>query len=85
VRRTGGLADTVVDADAVTLADGSATGFGFDAETSDALLGAVQRAAALFVDSAAWQRVVREAMTRDFSWSAAADHYAALYRDLASA
>lgn len=83
VRRTGGLADTVVNANTMTLADGSATGFAFDAETADALLGAVQRAAALYGDPAAWQRVMRQAMTRDFSWKAAAREYAALYRELA--
>jgi starch synthase len=85
VRRTGGLADTVVDANAVTLADGSATGFAFGAETSDALLGAVQRATELYGDPAAWQRVMRQAMTRDFSWDAAAREYAALYRALVPA
>lgn len=85
VRRTGGLADTVVDANAVTLADGSATGFGFEAETPDAVLAAVQRVAELYEDRASWQRVMRQAMTRDFSWDAAARQYAALYRELASA
>ena len=50
VRRTGGLADTVVDADALTLADGSATGFAFDDETPEALLGAARRATALYAD-----------------------------------
>jgi starch synthase len=85
VRRTGGLVDTVVDADALTLADDSATGFAFDDETADALLGAVRRATELFGDHAGWRRVVRRAMTRDFSWDAAALEYAALYRELAPA
>lgn len=85
VRRTGGLADTVVDANAVTLADGSATGFAFDDETSDALLGAIERAIELYGDTAAWQQVMRRAMASDFSWAAAAKEYAALYRELASA
>jgi starch synthase len=83
VRRTGGLADTVVDANAVSLADGSATGFAFDDETSDGLLGAMQRATELYADLAGWHRVMRQAMTRDFSWNAAAREYAALYRELA--
>jgi starch synthase len=85
VRRTGGLTDTVVDANAVTLADGSATGFGFEAQTTDALLAAVQRVAELYEDCANWQRVMRQAMTRDFSWDAAALQYSALYRELAIA
>jgi len=83
VRRTGGLADTVVDANAVTLADGTATGFAFDAETPDGLLAALHRAIELYGDHAAWARVVRQAMTRDFSWEAAAREYVALYRELA--
>jgi len=82
VRRTGGLADTVVDANAVTLADGTATGFAFVEETPDGLLGAVQRAIALFGDQAAWQQVVQRAMTRDFSWTVAARQYIGLYREL---
>src|SRR3954452_1133361 len=82
VRRTGGLADTVVDANAVTLAEGAATGFVFDDESPDALLGAAQRAAALYADRGAWQRVMRQAMTGDFSWEASARQYLALYRQL---
>jgi starch synthase len=85
VRRTGGLADTVVDSNAVTLADGSATGFAFDDGTPDGLLSGVQRAAELWGDRAAWRRVMRQAMTRDFSWAAAARKYLALYGELASA
>jgi starch synthase len=82
VRRTGGLADTVVDANAATLAEGSATGFAFDAEGPEALLEAAQRAIALYGDRARWQRLVQRAMSRDFSWTAAARRYRALYRAL---
>ena len=82
VRRTGGLADTVVDATAVTLADGTATGLAFDEETQDGLLAALRRAVALYGDRAAWRQVMRRGMTRDFSWSAAARDYLALYREL---
>ena len=82
VRRTGGLVDTVVDANAVTLAEGSATGFVFDEETPEALLAAVSRAVALYADRASWQRVMWQAMGCDFSWSAAARQYKALYTRL---
>ncbi len=82
VRRVGGLADTVVDATAASLADGTATGFAFDEESPQALLSTIARAAALFREPAAWQRIVRRAMTRDFSWEAAARRYLALYREL---
>ena len=84
VRRTGGLADTVVDANAVTLAEGSATGFAFDEATPEGLLAALQRAVALYRDRASWQRTRRQAMTRDFSWEAAARQYVALYREMAA-
>jgi starch synthase len=82
VRRTGGLADTVADANAVTLAEGSATGFVFDEEAPEALLEAVSRAVALYADRGAWQRIMRQAMSCDFSWGAAARQYKALYTRL---
>jgi starch synthase len=85
VRRVGGLADTVVDATAVTLADGTATGFAFDEETPRALRAAVERARTLFGQRELWQRMIRQAMTRDFTWAAAARQYLALYRGLVPA
>ncbi len=85
MRRTGGYADTVVDANAVSLADGSATGFAFDDATPEALLATFERAIELYGDQTSWRRVMRQAMTRDFSWDAAARQYLALYRELAPA
>ncbi len=72
VRRVGGLADTVVDATAEHLADGSATGFQFDIASSQALEGALERMVALYRRPDAWQRVMRTAMAQDFSWDHAA-------------
>ncbi len=83
VRRVGGLADTVVDADATAVADGRATGFVFDAATASALEAAMQRAVALYKDGAAWSGVMGTAMAQDFSWDGAARRYLTLYRDLA--
>jgi starch synthase len=82
VRRVGGLADTVVGADALSLADGTATGFTFDVESPAALGSAIERAAVLFRQRAIWRQMIRRAMTRDFSWVAAARQYLALYREL---
>jgi starch synthase len=82
VRRVGGLADTVVDANAATLADGVATGFAFDDDSSSTLMAAVGRAATLFREPVIWQRMMRRAMTRDFSWAAAARQYSAIYQTL---
>jgi starch synthase len=84
VRRVGGLADTVVDATAVTLADGSATGFAFDAASPQALQAAIDRAHGLFDQRELWRRMIRRAMTRDFTWEAAARQYCELYRRLQS-
>lgn len=83
VRRVGGLADTVVDADADALAADRATGFVFDAATASALRTAAQRAFTLYRDRDRWQQMQRRAMAQDFSWDAAAIHYAELYRELA--
>jgi starch synthase len=82
VRRVGGLADTVVDASAVTLADGSATGFAFDGESPAALLEAASRVADVMRQPKLWQSVMRRAMTRNFSWDAAARQYRALYQSM---
>jgi starch synthase len=82
VRRVGGLADTVVDATAVSLADGTADGFAFDADSPAAMIAAVRRASTLFSERPIWQRMMQRAMTRDFSWTAAARRYVAVYREL---
>jgi starch synthase len=82
VRRVGGLADTVVGATALTLAEGSATGFVFDEETPAALLAAAGEVTRLMHEPGLWRRMVERAMTRDFSWDAAARQYLALYRDI---
>ena len=80
VRNVGGLADTVVNANPVTLADDSATGFAFDAQSAEALAGTVQRAIDLYRQGAPWHRLMRRGMAQDFSWDSAAKAYLALYR-----
>jgi starch synthase len=82
VRRVGGLSDTVVDATPANLADGLATGFVFEGDDPQALISAIRRASALFRQRAAWRRIMRRAMTRDFSWEAAAHQYIGVYRAL---
>jgi len=74
VRRTGGLADTVVDA---AHADG--TGFVFDAARPDELLAALRRAEALLGDGPAWTALQRRGMACSFGWSEAAAGYEDLY------
>ena len=79
VRRTGGLADTVVDAQPDTLARGAATGFVFDAPTAGDLMEACDRALAAFDDPAAWSRITTAGMRRDFSWRESARRYLHVY------
>ncbi len=76
VRRTGGLADTVID-----LAAGSdkANGFLFDRLTPVDLLGAVDRALALYPRRPTWLRLMRNGMRTDLSWDRSARHYLELY------
>jgi starch synthase len=85
VRRVGGLADTVVDATAEALRDGTATGFVFDAATPVALDSALRKAAEAFAQPAQWKQLMGTAMARDFSWQGAARHYLALYDELVGA
>jgi starch synthase len=83
VRRVGGLADTVIDADAVALAEDRASGFVFAADTAEALMATIGRALALYREPVLWRQVMGRAMCQDFSWTAAARRYLALYRKLA--
>jgi len=82
-RATGGLADTVIDCNPVTLADGSASGFLFREASAQALLATVHRAVAAWRDQASWRVLQRNGMARDFGWEASAKHYAAIYARLA--
>jgi starch synthase len=82
VRRVGGLADTVVDADEAAMREGRATGFVFDAATPAALESALLRAVRVHASTQVWRRLVSTAMAQDFSWDGAAARYLALYRTL---
>jgi len=83
VHRTGGLADTVVDADEQALRDGTATGFVINEPTPYALLEAVRYALALYENRAAWRRMRRAAMRCDFSWEKSAREYLRIFERLA--
>lgn len=83
VRRVGGLADTVVDADEAALREGRATGFAFDAATPAALEAALERAVRAYAQPEAWRKLMKTAMAQDFSWDGAAAGYLALYQRLA--
>lgn len=76
VRATGGLADTVTDADADPAAG---TGFVFHRYEADAFKDALSRALAAHADRPRWEAIRRRGMEQDFSWDASARAYASLY------
>ncbi|HTQ35319.1 MAG TPA: glycogen synthase GlgA [Stellaceae bacterium] len=82
VRRTGGLADTVIDATPARLRDKTATGFMFEPATAEALAATLEWAGAQYANKESWRQMTREAMTRDVSWARSARQYAAMYREL---
>lgn len=82
VSRTGGLADTVIDANPAALAAGVATGVQMNAVSHNALALAVSRTVQLYGDKPQWKRLQKNAMKADFSWGASGAAYAALYRQL---
>jgi starch synthase len=82
VSRSGGLADTVIDANAAALAQGVATGVQFSSVTRGSLEHALARVAALWRDQAAWRKLQRNGMDMDVSWKEPAAQYAALFRAL---
>jgi len=79
VSRTGGLADTVIDANPAALAAGVATGIQFDGVSYHALASALDRTFALWRQPATWRRMQANAMKCDFSWASSGAAYAALY------
>jgi len=85
VSRTGGLADTVIDANEAALGQKVATGMQFAPLTPAALTDAVARAAALHRDRPTWAAIQRAGMKGDFSWDRSAARYAALFRRLIAA
>ncbi len=80
VHTTGGLADTVVDASAENLRNGSATGFVFEYPEVQDLSTAISRALALHADPKAWMALMKTGMKQDFSWERSASEYIRLYR-----
>ena len=85
VRRTGGLADTIVDATPEAVERGTANGFVFERYAPDALLGAVTRALTAFRNPEGWGRLQEVGMRQDFSWGRSADRYIAAYHRIIAA
>ena len=80
VRRTGGLADTVVPYSPLALKEGRATGFVFGEATAQALLNTVLLALRVYCDPEEWRSLMLAGMRTDVSWAQSARQYEQLYR-----
>jgi starch synthase len=82
VARTGGLADTVIDANEAALAAGVATGFQFAPNNGDAFIHAIRRVVAAYAMKPTWTLMQKQGMKADVSWARSADRYVELYKSL---
>jgi starch synthase len=80
--RTGGLADTIIDANEAALASGAATGILHAPASGDALKAAISRATTLYRAPGVWQAIRKQGMRGDYGWGRSSARYAALYRSL---
>ena len=84
VRKTGGLADTVLPLTAWARQAGQATGFHVEEDTADALLAVVRQAVAVYQNRSMWDQLVEAGMTTDVSWARSANAYDRLFVALVS-
>lgn len=80
VRKVGGLADSVVNFESESESIQTATGFMFVDYSKDLLAETIEKAVALYRHPDIWKRIVRNGMSRDWSWSRSALEYVAVYR-----
>jgi starch synthase len=79
VRRTGGLADTVIDTNDLTLHNHSANGFVFDDASAACMIQTLSRALVHFHAPSQWRLLQQQAMTAVYGWDKSAAAYMALY------
>lgn len=84
VTRTGGLADSVSDANAYSLSDGTATGFVIESADAHQLWLAVERALVYYRDPKIWHEIQRNGMEQDLGWNHSAQAYLDIYMSLLS-
>ncbi len=82
VRKTGGLADTVVDTLPETLNSNTATGLVFNEASAGALMEAIKRSLILYSHPKTWKQLQTNGMQKDYSWSKSAKQYMTLYSHL---
>ena len=76
VRATGGLDDTIENFDPAT---GKGSGFKFSEYSGEALLETIHKALTVYKDRQAWTQLMKNGMSKDFSWRASAREYARVY------
>ncbi|MDK2970971.1 MAG: starch synthase [Candidatus Sumerlaeota bacterium] len=82
VRRTGGLADSVVGVEGSNIESGEATGFVFDLYDPDALWHSLKQALDLYTkEPKRWQQLMKNGMKRDFSWRQSTAAYEEVYQE----
>lgn len=82
VARTGGLADTVIDANHAAIQARCATGIQFSSVSVEGLKQALHTAFTLYADKKLWTQIQKQGMKADVSWIRSADRYAGLYSSL---
>jgi starch synthase len=82
VRETGGLADTIIDANDENLRNGTATGFTMKGYFAAELLFAIDRALELYKSRTKWNALRKNAMRQDWSWNKSAREYIELFKSL---
>jgi starch synthase len=80
VHATGGLVDSVIDCNKVSIANGQASGFVFKKITTHDLLICIQRAIAIYNDKKTWTTVQVNGMSKDFGWQNSAAKYHEIYQ-----
>jgi starch synthase len=81
VRKTGGLADSVIDATPDAIAQGTGTGFVFEKYDAATLLLTIKRAVEIYTKhKKTWKKLQENGMVQDYSWTASAKRYEGLYK-----
>ncbi len=82
VNPTGGLADTVTDATAENIENGTATGFYLKSLDTKGLSNSISNALEQYRNLEVWQKIQKQGMNKDFAWSNSAREYIHLYQDV---
>ncbi len=82
VHETGGLADTIIDANDLNLEDNTATGFTFKGYFPKEFLFAIDRALELYKSNTKWNELRKNAMKQDWSWKKSASEYVELFKSI---